>query len=198
MMLSKEIWCDIKDYEGLYRISNLGRVKSIIRYKQNHSKSQLVDEIILKPSINNKGYYYVTLNKDGKQKHKIIHRLIAETFIPNPNNFPCVNHIDGNKMNNDISNLEWCSYSHNNKEAYRLGLKIGATKNKYGYDNWLSKHIYQYDLSGKFIKKWACSFEVERKLGIKAGNIRSCCNGKRQTAGGYIWKHESEVVENAL
>lgn len=194
-MLSKEIFKDIEGYEGLYQISNLGNVKSLARYKKNHNKLQKVEERILKANISNRGYYYVMLNKNGKQEHKMIHILMAKAFIPNINNYPIVNHKDGNKLNINLDNLEWCTYSHNNKEAYRLGLKIGAVKNKLGYDNWKSKPIYQYDLDGNFIREWACSREVKRQLGINASNIRACCNGQRNKAGGYMWKYKSEVMK---
>lgn len=198
MNLNNEIWKDIAGYEGLYQISNLGNVKSLARYKQNHNKLQKVEERILKPNITNKGYYYVMLNKNGKQKHKMIHILIAQAFIPNPNNYPIVNHKDGNKLNINIRNLEWSSYSHNNKEAYRLGLRIAPTTNKLGYDNWKSKPIYQYDLDGNFIREWACSLEVKRQLNINPSNITSCCRGERNKAGGYIWKYKSEVVKDGV
>lgn len=98
----KEIWKDVVGYEGLYKVSNLGNVKSIRTNK------------LLCFSISNKRYFRVGLCKNGKRKWSAIHRLVAEAFIPNPNNFPCVNHKDCNKQNNKLTNLEWCSYSYNN------------------------------------------------------------------------------------
>ena len=98
----KEVWKDIKGYEGLYQISSLGRVKSIR------------NNIIKKPSVLPKGYLQICLNKKGKSKYISIHRLVAQVFISNPNNLPCVNHKDCNPQNNNISNLEWISYKDNN------------------------------------------------------------------------------------
>lgn len=98
----QEIWKDIPNYEGLYQISNLGRVKSI---KNN---------IIKKPSILKKGYLNMCLRKNGKAKYILIHRLVALAYIPNPNNFPCVNHKDCNPQNNRVDNLEWITYKENN------------------------------------------------------------------------------------
>jgi len=98
----EEVWKDIKGYEDLYQISNLGRVKSIR------------NNIIKKPSVLPKGYLQICLNKKGKSKYVSIHRLVAQAFIPNQNNLPCVNHKDCNPQNNNVSNLEWISYKDNN------------------------------------------------------------------------------------
>lgn len=119
-MQVEEIWKDILEFKGQYQVSNLGNVRSLIRNK------------ILKPAkisnnrINSTGYYVVNL----KGKLYYIHRLVAETFIPNPNKLPQVNHIDGNKLNNCIDNLEWCTNSENIKHAYRTGLMKGLEKKK--------------------------------------------------------------------
>ncbi len=106
----EEVWKDIKGYEGLYQISNTGKVKSLKRIM----KSRKCEEIIKKPSKLPKGYLKVSLCKEGKIKYYSIHRLVAEAFIPNPNNLPCVNHKDCNPQNNEVSNLEWISYKENN------------------------------------------------------------------------------------
>lgn len=192
----KEIWKDIKGYEGLYQVSNLGNVKSldaIINCEGAKGiKCHLRKGRILKKAINNKGYYYVNLSKNSKVKNIKIHKIVANTFINNSNNYNCVNHIDGNKLNNFVENLEWCSYSHNNKEAYRLNLKKPVWKGKINKEHPLSKEVYQYDLRGNFIKKWDNANDVKRKLGICAENIRSCCNGKKKTCNNYIWKYGEE------
>lgn len=106
-----EIWKDIKGYEGLYQISNLGRLKSLPR---KYKKRYINEEIIKKPSKLPKGYLRIALAKNGTIKYFFIHRLVAQAFIPNPNNLPCVNHKDCNTSNNSVNNLEWCSYKHNN------------------------------------------------------------------------------------
>lgn len=109
----EEVWRDIKDYEGLYQISSLGRVKS---FKGKTSK-------IMIGNTNNRGYYLVGLRKDGKRKMFLRHRLVAQAFIPNPNNLPQVNHIDGNKSNNTLKNLEWVNQSENEKHAIKHNLR---------------------------------------------------------------------------
>ena len=103
-----EIWKDITGYESLYQISNKGRIKSLQRFvtSKNGSK-QLIKEKIRKTSVTTAGYEYVVLSSNGKCKTLLIHRLVAESFIPNPNNLECVNHKDENKSNNCVDNLEW-------------------------------------------------------------------------------------------
>lgn len=114
-----EIWKDIKDYEGIYQISNLGMVKSLNRLDSRGFKRK---GKILKCNTNNKGYLEVILCKNGKTKHILIHRLVAIHFVKNPNEYKVVNHIDGVKQNNKVSNLEWCTQSYNLKHAYLNGL----------------------------------------------------------------------------
>ena len=126
----KEIWKAVIGYEGSYEVSNLGNVRSIDRYCiQKNNNSEKYNHIyrgkILKQFKNNAGYKQVQLSFRYKSIPKRVHRLVAEAFLENPNNYKCVNHIDGNKENNNVNNLEWCSYSHNNMEARKLGLNKG-------------------------------------------------------------------------
>lgn len=102
----EEIWKDIKDYEGLYQVSNLGRVKSLSNIKSKREK-------LLKLTLRTNGYYMVILYKNTKRAAKNVHRLVAETFIPNPDNLPQVNHKDEDKTNNCVGNLEWCDSKYN-------------------------------------------------------------------------------------
>lgn len=131
---SAEIWKDIKGYEGLYQISSLGRVKSYPRKYYSYWRKTYINynEKILKPLIRSKNknnnYFYCDLYINKKSKHYNIHRLIAIAFIPNPDNKPCINHIDGNKQNNNISNLEWCTIEENNKHALNNGLILREEK----------------------------------------------------------------------
>ena len=165
-----EIWEDIKGYKGYYQVSNKGRIKSlerIVKSKNNSFKTQ--SGKLLKLATDSQGYSIVNLSKKNKQMTRTVHRLVAETFIPNPYNKNQVNHIDENKKNNNIKNLEWCSAQYNTQ--YSLGKKVRQISN-----------------CGKYIKTWASAAEVERQLGINNTSISACCNNIRKTAGGYKWE----------
>lgn len=165
----QEIWKDIKGYNGRYQISDNGNVRSL-NYN-NTNKTHLLTK-----TLTPYGYYRIGLNKDKKRKLFFVHKLVAEAFIHNPNNYPQVNHIDGNKLNNNVNNLEYCTQSHNIKEAYRLKL-MKPRKIK----------INQFDLQGNFIKQWHSIKEIE--LFYNCRHISDCCKGKRKTAKGFIWKY---------
>ena len=169
-MFSKEEWKDIITHKGLYQISNLGRVRN--------SKGK-----ILNGYTNNKGYQMIHLRAKNKSKLYSIHRLVAETFIPNPLNLPQVNHKDENKLNNDVSNLEWCTHKYNinygtgNKR--RSKTKINSTYNVKSVQCVETGIIY------------ASIREAERQTGIDNSQISAVCNYKKnyKTAGGYHWKY---------
>ena len=169
-------WKPIRNFEGYY-INRNGEVKSTNTFKGTK-------EIILKGSISNKGYKIVNLMNCGKVYSRTIHKLLAQAFIPNPNNLPCINHKDGNKLNNSLDNLEWCDYGYNESEAYRLKLKRPRLK---------PRKIKQLDKhSGELIRIWNSSYSPYYELGYSASNINMCCNGKRKTANGYIWRFVDE------
>lgn len=176
----KEIWKNIDGYDGKYQVSNLGNVKS---YKN------------LKKELCKNGYLRVTLYKEGKAKRFLVHRLVANTFLENKSNKPQVNHIDGNKTNNQINNLEWVTSSENNKHAHKIGLNKGSygMLGKKGQLNKKSKIILQYSLEGVFIKKWYGFYEIKRELNINISNIVACCKKRRTKAKGYIWKYEEGI-----
>lgn len=179
----QEIWKDIKGYEGYYQISNFGNVKSL---KFNHgTRSKL-----LKP-FDNEGYTRVKLFIKNNGKRFLVHRLVAENFIPNPKNKPFVNHIDGNKSNNFVENLEWVTSSENVVHAIQNGLRPPNVicKRKKGKDNPLSKPLNQYDINGNLIAHWNCAQEVCDVLGFTYSCIIRCCQGGRKTYKGYIWKY---------
>ena len=168
----EEIFKEIIGYEGLYWISNLGNVKS--KHK------------ILKPVINKDGYYCVTLSKKGKLKTYTLHRLIALHFIENPDNLPQVNHKDENKLNNSISNLEWCTQQYNHDYGTR-NIRTGKSQiNKQG-----SKVLLQYDLQDNFIKEFPSVSAASRELGKSQANISKCANGFKNQAYGYKWKFKN-------
>ena len=180
-----EVWKNIKGYEGLYQVSNKGRVKSLERtIIDKTGRKRLRKELILKPKTERNGYLRVNLcNGCGKVKRFYVHRLVCEAFHGNPKNKPCVNHIDENKANNTVSNLEWCTYEENNKYGTRPAKVAKANvKNK-------SKPIGQYTTNGKLIKVWQSAKEVQRQLGLSQGNISEVARGKRKTAYGFVWKY---------
>lgn len=179
-----EIWKDILNYEGLYQVSNLGRVKSLKKLSWNGYSYITKPERILKLS-NSKGYKFVRLYKDKVAKNYTIHRLVAIAFIENKNNYKEVNHIDGNKLNNNATNLEWCTKSHNIKHAYRTGLN----KARIGKNNEQSKKVIQYDKNMNKIKIWECISDIERKLKIDHSTVIRCAKHKQKTAGGYKWEY---------
>lgn len=181
---NEEIWKPICGFEGLYEISNFGRIKSL---NYNHTKK----EKILSQIKNNKGYLYVDLYKNGKEKNCRVHRLVANAFIENPSNLPMVNHIDENKENNVVENLEWCDAKYNLTYGGCQQRRVTSTDYKaIGRKNSekLSKQVYQYDLNRKLIKIWESTQECQRH-GYSSGNISSCCSGKRKTHKGYIWSY---------
>jgi hypothetical protein len=165
----QETWKDIKGYKGRYQISNNGNVRSL---NYNNTKKPH----LLAKTLTADGYYRVGLSKNKKQKLFFVHRLVAETFISNPNNFLIINHKDGNKLNNKVNNLEYCTQSYNIKEAYRLKL-MKPRKLK----------VNQYDLQGNFIKQWNSIKEIE--LFYNCRHISNCCKKKRKTAKGFIWEY---------
>lgn len=120
--------------------------------------------------------------KQGKRTTKNVHRLTAEEFIPNPNNYEQVNHIDENKENNCIDNLEWCTLTYNINYGY----------GKYKHAEHLKRKVFQYDINMNFIKEWSSATEAWRNLTIHKNNIMKCCKGEQKTAGGYIWRYADE------
>lgn len=185
MNIDKEEWRDIKGYEGHYQISNLGRVKSL--YFKNR-QGKIFREKILKQNFDNMGYLFVGLSNNGTLKTTKIHRLVAETFIDNPNNYKTINHINGVKTDNRVENLEWCTQKYNVQQAYKNGLGKGKKE----WDSPLSKKVNQYTLDGEFIKTWACTKQIERELGFKNSNISACCNGRLVKAYNFIWRYVDE------
>lgn len=193
----KEIWKPIEGYEGLYEISNFGNVKSLARSwnfrDYGNGKVQVVKskEKILKNTISKCGYTQARLSKNNKHGLKAVHRLVAKAFIPNPENKPQVNHIDGNKQNNRVDNLEWCNNSENQLHAWKLGLQTPYWKGKFGKDHIQSKKVMQYDKNKNLIKIWDSVNEASRTLNIDDASISRCClhYKYRHTAGGFIWKY---------
>lgn len=165
-----EIWKDIEGYEGLYQVSNTGKVRSL-----NYNRTGRVQELRL---VRDKdGYFMVHLCKNGEGKHHLVHRLVAQAFIPNPDNLPVINHKDEVKTNNRVENLEWCTIKYNNE---------------YSGVYWSRRPVFQYTKEGVFVAEYESSNEASRQTGVNQGNISNCCFGIRKSAGGFIWRFKED------
>lgn len=164
-----ENWKPIKNYEQLYEVSSFGNVRN----SQNKT--------LKTKSINSNGYYRVDLWQNNKVKRLFIHRLVAEAFVPNPNNLPCVNHIDMDKKNNNVSNLEWCTQKENMEFASLFS------------DNFKKRNrpVIQYDLDNNYLKEYKTIKEASEINKISKSNICANCNGIRKQAGGYVWRYKN-------
>ena len=159
-----ETWKSIAGYEGLYEVSDQGRVKSL---NYNHTGT----EKILKPRKDSCGYLQVWLSKDGQKKMSLVHRLVAKAFIQNPNNLETVNHKDEVKTNNVASNLEWMSRGDNKRYSANKSVKMFNKS------------------TGELLATFPSLMEAERVTGIDNRNISKCCMGKYKSSGGYIWRY---------
>lgn len=162
----REIWRFIDNYPN-YEVSNLGRVR-------NSKLGRLLK------GVDNKGYVRVSLSNEYGKKLFLVHRLVAQAFIPNPNNFPQINHKDENPSNNSVENLEWCDSKYNLNYGNRRRKAIVSTQ----------KPISQYSVSGEFIKNWDSTTTAAQVLNADKSGICNCLKGNRKTAYGYIWKYK--------
>lgn len=189
----KEIWKGIPEYKGIYQASNLGRIKSLTRYV-NHSEGnkRIIKERILKQVKHGSGYPMLTLSQKGITKHLLVHRLIALAFIPNPENKSCVNHLDGNKDNNLRSNLDWCTYSENEKHSYRV---LGKKPNKTGLGKipGNAKYVAQYNMYGKLLNVFRSSTDAARWVNTSQGRICVNCRKESKFCHGYLFRFISEI-----
>lgn len=188
----QEIWKDIKGFEGRYQVSNYGRVKSLARIvKRGQNGYRNVKETILSPRTDTKrGYQTISIRIHPKRYNLSLHRLVAETFIPNPNNYPVINHIDGNPSNNNVNNLEWCTQSYNVKYSYTNGnAKPTPGCFKKGNIPHNIIRVSQYSLNNTYIATFDSILEASKKTNTNSICIGYCCKGKQKTSGGYIWKY---------
>lgn len=168
----------IPEYEGLYMVSNIGRIKSLNYHRTGKDG-------ILKPNKQVSGYLVVHLSKNGITKPYRISRLVAMAFIPNPDNLPEVNHKDEVKTNNCVENLEWCTCKYNTNYGSCIERRVA---NRNGSN--APKKVYQYNLNGEFVKEWKSMQEIEMVLGFNHSHICKCCKGQRKSAYGFIWKYK--------
>lgn len=203
----KEVWKDIEGYKGKYKISNFGHILMLGAY----SDGRKYKEGLKKTSVDKGGYEYVNLtNWEGKLKTFKIHRLVAETFIPNPENKPCIDHVDCNRTNNKVDNLRWVTYKENannpitrinlskalikvceseeNRQKKRVAAKI--QKNIEARRNKIIKPIIQFDKNGIFISEFSSVTEAAQSVNGNVTSITRNCKGKRPSAYGYIWRYK--------
>lgn len=189
----QEEWRDIKDYKGLYQVSNLGRVKRMFGFTSNGRRwnSKILQQAFYQS--NNSGYYNVFLCKNGKTKRYLVHRLVAQAFIPNPDNLPQINHKDENTKNNCVDNLEWCTCQYNvsygslpNKQAENIRKNNNLQKSVVAR----KIPVLQFSIDGIFIKRYDSACDAGRILNINHNGIRLCAIGKYKTSAGYVWKYE--------
>ena len=179
----KEIWKDVPNYENLYQVSNFGNIRTVFRYKTiyNYKCKNFIKiplrQIVLKGSTSKYGYKQVILTKNNKCELKLVHRLVAQAFIPNPNNLPQVNHIDENKHNNCVNNLEWCTSKYN--------MNYGTLPRRIATNFY--KKVNQYDLDDNFIKTW--NSIKEANVYYNTSHISECCRGRLKQVKGYIWRY---------
>jgi hypothetical protein len=180
-----EVFVDIQGYEGYYQVSNYGNVRSLDRViVEKSGKTQTLKGRILKPRTNPGGYRYIELGKNGTKATFAIHHLVAQAFIPNPGNKRTVNHIDGNKLNNSLINLEWSTYSENLEHAYKTGLRRAVQIEAVGSKNYKRKlkseqvlEIKRLLATGNLTHK-----EIATKFSIARSTITEIKSGRR-------WKH---------
>lgn len=166
-MNNEVIWKDIVGYEGLYKVSNKGGVYSIRRKRE------------MSPTISNNGYKRVKLYTRGKYKTISIHRLVAKTFLENPENYPVVNHIDENKFNNNVENLEWCTQKQNVNHGTGKQRRAEAVK----------MQVEQYTLDNQYIATYKSAVDLQKEYGFHQSAISRVCRGERKSAYKYIWRY---------
>jgi hypothetical protein len=190
IVMEQEIWKDVKGWEGFYQVSNLGRVKSVDRFVKRGKKKMHVRELLLKNTLDSKGYYMVALcdKERGDIKKARVHRLVAEAFIQNPQNKPLIDHLDRNRQNNNINNLRWCTMSENMLNPltrnFRRDMYIGIER----------PCIYKPVVAikdGVVVKQYE-SIKSAIKDGFTECCISNCCSGRDKTHKGYSWMYLSD------
>lgn len=211
----EEIWKDVVGYEGLYQVSNLGRVRSVDRTIEDKfgriKRKRLFKGKLLRLNLCKNGYIIAVLWRNQRTKSCYVHRLVAMAFIPNHENKPEIDHIDGDRSNNRSNNLRWCTRKENlnfplaQKRRYdsHKGKFVGEKNPNFGKKRSFefvenmrkrnslkySKPVKQYLKDGTFVKDWEAASFAAKELGIRSNHIHECCKGLSKSAGGFIWKY---------
>ena len=187
--MMEEVWKDVVGYEGFYQVSNMGNVRSVTRtVKCADGSVRTWTGRPIKPDTKKNGYMQVMLRKPGIAKQRLVHRVVAEAFVPNHDGLPCVNHKDEKKKNNQADNLEWCDVLYNN--LYGDGHISRANNGRESSIRSCAKPVCQYTLDGEFVGEYFSAMEAGRVNSINQGGISECCNGKQKTAYGYVWRYK--------
>ncbi len=194
--MENEIWKPVVGYEGLYEVSNLGNVRSI-RWRGGHKTHNIFQR------VNGNGYYDLVLIRNKTTKYVTVHRLVARAFLPNPEGKKCIDHIDGNRLNNRVENLRWCTYKENaNNPISRK--RQAAAQHKEMKKKWekgccdrIKRPVLQYTLEGEFVARWNSAADAARahlmegkRLYSIEGKITQCCRGETRRTIGYLWIYE--------
>ena len=188
----EEIWKNIEGYPN-YQVSNMGRIKRLSTGYYRRT------EKILKPQLQNNGYLHIKLSQKDKTKCILVHRLVAQVFIPNPNNLPQVNHINEDKTDNRVENLEWCTQKYNINYGNGISKRVKTNKENGTYkkigeinSKIRSKSILQFSKDNSFIRRWDCIMDVQRELGYDNKQICSCLKNRQKTAKGVKWVYADD------
>ena len=194
MQITNEIWKVIPGYDGRYEVSSHGRIKTYSNARWGNKAQGRI--MTLKKTT--AGYPCVTLYKpfsNGQRTYCMVHRLVAKAFIPNPENKETVNHIDGNKENNIVTNLEWATHSENSTHAVRTGLSTPSQKQKDVTVKRCSIPVLMFDKCMNLLAKYESAKQASLQTGAEHSSIIKCCRGKLKTANGYIWRYANNESE---
>jgi hypothetical protein len=193
--MEKEIWKDIPNYEGLYQVSSVGRVKSVSRTVYG-KRVQFLKERIMKPTLDaNDYYYYVKLRKDGRYKKFYVHRLVCIAFVPNPNNHPCIDHINDDQTDNRACNLQWCTHKFNNSKEHHCLAESLSQRGKILTS--IRKPIVQLSTNGDLIQIFPSMTDADLK-GFQHSAIHRVIHNKLKTHRGFKWMYLSDYEKSLV
>lgn len=188
-----EIWVDVPDYEQFYQVSNFGRIRSKTRIARNKNGNRIIQGKLLKPGLNSRGYSRLNVKTNAIHKHFFIHRLVANIFVPNPQNKPHVNHLDSNPLNNHYKNLEWVSHLGNMHHAINKGRFDNHFKRLTALfkesNERRQKAVIGINKQTGVIVSFQSIQEAGRNFNNRAGDICRCCKGEKREVEGYVWEY---------